>query len=248
MHRISNRLARQNAQLREAEKKSKAMQAERARLLDRTVQATEQERRRVALDLHDGPVQHLSALDLILEGVSMALPSDQSKSGSMVKKVQLRLRDEVTGLRRLMTELRPPALDERGLEAALRDHVNSVQSRSGVQCTVESTLSGRLDPAREIVLYRVAQEALTNVAKHSEASHAWLSLREVNSHVEIEIRDDGRGFDPSGLGDLAMNGHFGVLGMRERVEMAGGRWELQSSPARGTVVRAILPKESNGNG
>src|SRR5207249_8812465 len=125
------------------------LQAERASLLDRTVQATEQERKRLALELHDGPVQHLAALDLILESVGLALrPSAESKPGQLIKKVQVRLRDEVSGLRRLMTELRPPALDERGLEAALRDHVNSVQARSGVLCAVESTLTRRLDPAR----------------------------------------------------------------------------------------------------
>src|SRR5204862_2528872 len=104
---------------------------------------------------------------------------------------------------------------------ALTDHLNFVGTQSGLECSVESTLDHRLDITEETLLYRVAQEALTNVAKHAGATHAWVLLREGDGHVELEIRDDGVGFDPTRTGDLAKEGHFGLIGMRERVEMAG---------------------------
>src|SRR5213593_4582262 len=159
----------------------------------------------------------------------------------MVDRVRERLQDEVRSLRGIMRELRPSALDERGLEAALIDHMNAVKRSSGLECTVESTLEHRLDPTHETLLYRVAQEALTNVAKHASASHAWVTLRSLPGRVELVIRDDGVGFDPARIGEQVSSGHFGLIGMRERVEMAGGRWEISSGIYGGTAVRATLP-------
>jgi signal transduction histidine kinase len=140
-----------------------------------------------------------------------------------------------------MTQLRPPILDERGLEAALRDHLISTENGVQLQVSVEASLLKRLAPAQEIILYRVAQEAVGNVLKHARAEHAWLTLQERNGQVLLEIRDDGIGFDP--LLIPHSSGHFGILGMRERVEMAGGSWKLQSVPGGGTLVRASLPRE-----
>jgi PAS domain S-box-containing protein len=220
-----------------------ALQLERAKLLDRTVQATEKERKRLALELHDGPVQHLAALALKLERVGIALQRPgRADPAEIVEQIQARLGGEVADLRRMMSELRPPALDERGLEAALMDHLGAVQVQSGLQCTVHSTLDARLDPTNETVLYRVAQEALTNVAKHARAGQAWVNLRSANGQVELEIRDDGVGFDQGQIASMVREGHFGLIGMRERVEMAGGSWELISEPGTGTTVRARLPQ------
>jgi signal transduction histidine kinase len=112
---------------------------------------------------------------------------------------------------------------------------------------VEASLLKRLAPAQEIVLYRVAQEAVANVLKHAQADHAWLTLQERGGRVLLEIRDDGVGFDPFRVLD-GLNGHFGILGMRERVEMAGGSWELDSVAGGGTVIRATLPREGGSHG
>jgi PAS domain S-box-containing protein len=219
-----------------------ALESERAQLLDRTVQATEQERQRLALELHDGPLQHLAALALKLERVSLAMSRPGSADPeAMVEQIKGRLQGEVEGLRGIMRELRPPALDERGLEAALLDHLNAVQTQSGLECTVESTVGRRLGPVHETILYRVAQEALTNIARHAGARHAWVELRSTNDGVELEVRDDGVGFDHSHVAELAREGHFGLIGMRERVEMAGGTWELARAPEGGTLIRALLP-------
>jgi two-component system sensor histidine kinase UhpB len=220
------------------------LQSERAKLLDWTVLASEQERKRLAAELHDGPVQHLTALDLMMERLRLTLNGDGGLSSQLAERVQGRLREEVGGLRRMMVELRPPILDERGLEAALKDHLRVFEQQAGLECFVESKLTHRLDATRETVLYRVAQEALTNVVKHAQAKRAWVSLTQVRGDVVLEIRDDGVGFDSTNASELVPKGHYGLLGMRERVEMAGGRWEVESSPGTGAVVRALFPAEA----
>jgi signal transduction histidine kinase len=160
----------------------------------------------------------------------------------VIEQVQGSLRDEVRGLRKIMGDLRPPALDNLGLVAALQNFVVTVGRDTGLECSIDSKLEARLLPAQEIVLYRVAQEALTNVTKHADAQRIWVSLHPEDGHVVLEVRDDGSGFNTSDTDQSVSNGHFGVLGMRERVEMAGGEWELSSEPGSGTVVRARLPR------
>jgi len=221
------------------------LQAERARLLDRTVQATEQERSLIAMELHDGPIQHLSAVALKLETLGLALRRPQTSEDfrSRVRPIQERLTEEIDGLRRIMRELRPPALDERGLEAALMDHLNAIQTTTSVTCTVRSTLEGRLDSTQETVLFRVAQEAITNVVRHAGAHHVWVTLSQAPAAVTLEVRDDGVGFDAEEMPRLASEGHFGLIAMRERVEMAGGTWSIDSRPDAGTVITVSLPRD-----
>src|SRR5207344_2807591 len=98
----------------------------------------------------------------------------------------------------------------------------------------------RLEPDLETVLYRVSQEALTNIVKHARARHVWVSLGENGNGVALEIRDDGVGFRPEEAPTLVQDGHLGMIAMRERVETIGGSWELQSAPGEGTVVRAVF--------
>jgi signal transduction histidine kinase len=158
-----------------------------------------------------------------------------------IEKVQGRLREEVSDIRKMMSDLRPPALDNLGLVAALQEQLAAVGRETGLECSIDSALGTRLLPAYEIVLYRVAQEALTNVVKHAGADRVWVSLKPMDGHVVLEIGDDGAGFDPSEAANSVSSGHFGLLGMRERCEMAGGKWDLVSRAGTGTVVRAWLP-------
>jgi PAS domain S-box-containing protein len=217
------------------------LQIQRGRLLERTVQATEQERKRIAAELHDGPVQRLTAIDLKLMWIGEEVARGEVQAVGGLEGVQALLREQIQGLRVMMTDLRPPILDDRGLESALRDHLVSAEDRAKLQVSVAVALLGRLAPAQEIILYRVAQEAVANVLKHAHAEHAWLTLQERPDEVLLEIRDDGVGFDPAIVGG-ARNGHFGILGMRERVEMAGGTWEIDSAAGGGTSIRAALPR------
>ena len=226
-----------------SEEKLRVLQAERSSLLEQTVQATELERKRVAAELHDGPVQHLTAFDVKLESLrDRVARADSRGAESLVDQLQGQIRNEVGDLRKMMIELRPPMLDERGLPAALSEHLASIERDAHLACSLECDLSGRLDPAHEVILYRVAQEAMTNVIKHARATRAWVSIHEIDGRVELRVRDDGIGFDPSAISVSPMNGHFGLLAMRERVEMAGGTWHVTSGHADGTIIGAELPK------
>lgn len=207
------------------------------------LQQIEAERRRIAAELHDGPVQHFTALDLRLERVRRELSRPElAETRELVEQVQDRLRPEVADLRRLMSELRPPMLDARGLEAALRDHLLAIERHSGLRCEMDTTMDERLDPELETVLYRVAQEALTNVVKHANAREARVSLDVRDGQVVLEVRDDGVGFDPA-TAPPSKDGHFGLVGMRERVHAIGGEWMIASTPGGGTRVRATLSRQ-----
>jgi signal transduction histidine kinase len=214
-------------------------EADRRRVLDRTVQAAEQERIYIATELHDGPIQRLAVLSYDLERAKQPMLGSPA-AVARLEQAQAALSAEVQGLRELMASLRPPTLDEVGLEAALRDHVGAFARRSGVDCSVRVDLDGRLDGELETVVYRVAQEALLNVARHARASKLWLTLEAAGDQVCLEIRDDGVGFAPPPSSVLVREGHFGLAGMRERVEMAGGTWAVESRPGAGATVRAAF--------
>jgi len=125
------------------------------------------------------------------------------------------------------------------LEDAIRDRAQAITVEFGTDCAVEANLERRLAPGLETVLYRVSQEALTNVVKHAGARRARVGLFRENGTVILEVDDDGSGFEPA---QASIGGdHFGLLAMRERVEMAGGSWVVDSRPGQGTRIRAELP-------
>lgn len=215
----------------------------RRELLARTVHAAEDERSRLAAELHDGPVQRLTAVDYLLQRVRTQLrKGDTDQASALSEKAQETVRQEVASLRRIMSDLRPPVLDQRGLVEALREYAGRLGPAAGIACTVESRLEDRLAPASEIVLYRVAQEALQNVYKHSKAKSARISLQQSEDWVRLEVRDDGVGYEAM-TGPDADGRHYGLLGMRERVEMVGGRCDVFSRPGHGTRVSATLPRD-----
>jgi signal transduction histidine kinase len=217
-------------------------EAERKHLLDQTVWRAEEERIRIAAELHDGPIQRLTAVGYQLEEAALTLEVDGHHTQELLTLAQGGLYAEINELRGLMATLRPPVLDERGLGLALADQVESFQRRTGIHCTLESDRNTRIEPEIETVLYRVAQEALANVVKHSKARHVWVSLRADDDRADMQIRDDGIGFDPARASGMVDNGHFGLAGMRERVEMAGGTYGLVSAPGMGTLIRVRLPR------
>jgi signal transduction histidine kinase len=219
------------------------VESERKHLLDRTMRGVEEERTRIAAELHDGPIQRLTAVGYQLEEASMTLSAaDPEYVSELLSNAQRQLYAEISELRGLMATLRPPVLDELGLGLALADHLDIFERRTGIMCFLDSDRETRLEPEIETVLYRVAQEALINVAKHSRAYHVWVYLRTDDDRADMQIRDDGIGFDPTAVNGLTGRGHFGLAGMRERVEMAGGRYRLLSSPGGGTAIRVRLPR------
>jgi signal transduction histidine kinase len=237
----ANALDRQGENLRTAVISLRRAEDERKALLERTLRAAEEERVRIAADLHDGPIQRLSVLGYTLErGRLKAGGGDLEGALELLDRAQGDLSSEVQDLRRLMASLRPPALDQEGLEGALRDQVAAFRDRARIETEVRTELAGRPSPEVETVLYRVVQEALQNVAKHANASKVSVRVVQRNGSVELAVNDDGVGFDPRR--DMAgAREHFGLSAMREQVTMAGGQWEVASAPGRGTSVKAVLP-------
>jgi signal transduction histidine kinase len=214
-----------------------ALQQERKRAVQSVLRVTEAERSRLAAELHDGPVQQLTALLYGLELARHHVRRDSAvAAGQLLASLEEKATGEINELRRLMTQLRPPVLDELGLVSALRNQGRTFESASGVRCAIDTESELRLAPELETVLYRVTQESLTNVSKHANASKVNISLAAVDGHVRLLIRDDGVGFNPLEATALEAQGHFGLTNMRERVEMVGGTLLVDSSPGRGTTI------------
>jgi signal transduction histidine kinase len=213
-------------------------------LLGQILQATEEERTRIASDLHDGPVQQLAVLSYSTHRARRQLGRQQyDEADTVLEKIEGGLEEEVRVLRRLMADLRPPLLDNRGLEAALTEHVDSFGRDAQIVADVDIRLEQRLRPELETVLYRVVQESLNNVAKHAAARSVHIGISGADHAVKLRVVDDGVGFDTTTADRLLREGHFGLAGMRERVGLAGGQLQVQSAPGQGTTIEVDLPLE-----
>ena len=206
------------------------LEAERRRAGSAALRAQEEERARVARDLHDEVNQSLTGLLLRLEAAREAAPPELEAELAETKALANQAMRELLSLAR---QLRPTALDDLGLAAAVAGQVEQV-SRSGAISAelVEEGDFSDLDDDVQLVVYRVAQEALSNAARHSEAGRIEVGLRRAGDGVELDVADDGRGFafDESERG-------LGIAGMRERALLLGGELTIESRPGRGTTVR-----------
>jgi PAS domain S-box-containing protein len=219
--------------------------AERRRLLERVHDVQEEERRHIAIDLHDGPVQGLAMLGYKLARARVLLEAGQTgPAAALVGECEADVVGEVEALRRTLRDLRPLVLDQHGLEVALHDLAHGVRERAGLaSCRVTARLGGRrLDPATETALFRVAQQALANVADHAGASGVEVLLeRSATGEVLLRIIDDGHGFDPSHVQPAGPQLGFGLTSMRERAEAIGGRLTIRTAPGAGTTVEVRVP-------
>lgn len=207
-----------------------------AQRLRDSIGAAEAERRRWARDLHDETLQGLGATKLAL---SAALRAQPDVARGQIEGAVAQLEREITALRGIIADLRPPALDELGLEPALRTLAERVGGAGGLGVELDLTLGDRrLGAEVELISYRVAQEALTNIVKHAAATVIRVELRVTTSGLELCVRDDGRG-----LGESAAerSGGYGITGMRERAEIGGGRLRVEDDAGGGTRVALTLP-------
>jgi two-component system, NarL family, sensor histidine kinase UhpB len=220
------------------------VEAERRRLLERLHEVQEEERRRIAVDLHDGPVQGLAMLGYQLARARVLLEAGETGPAlALLGECEADVAGEVEALRRTLRDLRPLVLDQHGLEVALHDHAHAVRERAGLaSCRVTARLGGRrLAPSTETALFRVAQQALANVAEHAGATSAEVLLEATaTGGVRLRVVDDGGGFDPSHA-QTAPHLYFGLTAMRERVEAIGGRLSIRTAPGEGTTVEALVP-------
>lgn len=203
------------------------------------LEAAEEERLRIAQELHDDLAQRLAALQVRAKLVGRA--PDEERRGELIDGLRDEIRLASEHVRQIIRGLRPPALSELGLGAALRHELQRQLDDRGVERDIELvSVDGHEDRQTQVALYRVGQEAVRNAIQHADPSRIVVRLeRDGDGWLELTVADDGRGFAPEEiLGDTE---RYGVLGMRERVQAVGGRFELESEPGRGTVVRARVP-------
>ncbi|QJW95180.1 PAS domain-containing sensor histidine kinase [Frigoriglobus tundricola] len=239
----TSELARTNAALTAEIGRRERAEAERRDLQGRLTTAQEDERRRIARELHDQMGQHLTALALGLKVVKDANP-DPSPGRDQLRELQT-LTDLIgREIHVLALELRPTVLDDLGLKTALANYSDAWAERCGIAIDFQSTGmdGGRLPATVETAFYRVVQEALTNVLKHGRAKRVSVVLQRAPGHVVAVVEDDGRGFDADRDADPTGAVHpLGILGMRERMELVGGTLTIDSAPGRGTTVIARVP-------
>ena len=199
--------------------------------------AVEAERLRIARDLHDGPAQVLSNLVLEAEILERMLKRDPGAVEPALQDFRNSVRNAVADMRRFMFELRPDSLDDLGLIATLRRLTSEWQQRTGVTCRLNVTGDERrLGSELEEALYRIVQEALTNVRRHAGAREVEVNVDFGAASVGLRVRDDGAGFDAEEYEAGAVAGKLGLVGMRERAQSAGGTLEVRSRPGAGTDV------------
>ena len=204
--------------------------------LRRVVRAQEDERRRLARELHDETGQALTSILLGLK--SLEDLDDVAALGQGVAALRARVVATLQDVRRLAVELRPAALDDFGLEAALERLTAGFAEQTGLKVELESRLQDdRLPEEVETVLYRIVQEALTNIVKHAQASRVSIVITQKPGAVGAVIEDDGRGFDP----DQSVDGGIGLIGMRERVALLDGSMTIEAAPGKGTTLVIEVP-------
>jgi len=212
-------------------------------LAGRVVQAQEEERRRIARELHDEVGQTLMGLKLNLAVLEGALPDQSAALYEQLADSRALLESMMEEIRELALELRPAALDDLGLVPALRGYVDGFIKRTSLDVTsdLDATI-GRLPERMETALYRIIQETMANIVRHAAARHVQVTLRADGDEVYACVADDGRGFDPAQRLKVAMaEGHMGLLGIQERVALLRGRVSITAAPGRGTRIEIWLP-------
>jgi signal transduction histidine kinase len=211
---------------------------ENARLYEQAQgKAVLEERQRLARELHDSVSQVLYSIALNAASAAALRTSDPERAAALGRDVHELARVGLAEMRALIFELRPESLEREGLVSALHKQADAVQARHGIAVRVSVAEEPEMPLAAKEALYRIAQEALQNVAKHARAQTVELTLEQIGSEVILRIRDDGRGFDA----DRSYPGHLGLHSMRERAAAVGGALHIQSSPGQGTSVEARLP-------
>ena len=234
----------------------KQMEAERIEYLARLealsrhlVVIEERERRELASALHDRASPNLAALRILFANLSAQLahtlpPDAHAGLQPLLDDAAALLADTTAGIRELCTNLRPATLDYGGLAPALNEYLTQFRQRTGLKAAIEVAADAdtcALTPASTALCFRLVQEALTNCAKHARAGGVRIQLERDAHHIRLTVADDGVGFDLSRLGEAGSTPGLGLITMRERVELAGGRFTLRTRPGEGTEITVDLP-------
>ena len=233
-------LSIENAHLyQEAQKREKIL----GELLQQVVGAQEAERQRIARELHDATGQSLTAIALGLRGIEAMVANESPVDIKQIRELKLFGTNALGELRQLIADLRPPQLDDLGLVAALEWYIQAFEKRSSIQTDfVVKGKQVRLPSEYETVLFRITQEALTNIAKHANASHTIVKLEMYPREIQLTIKDDGIGFDPEKiLNEEGERTGWGLLGIQERTLLLGGQYKIDAAPGRGMQIRINIP-------
>jgi PAS domain S-box-containing protein len=210
---------------------------QRQRLFARLIAAQEEERLRIASDIHDDTIQAMTATSLRMQQLRRHLVDPAQIE--LLTRLEDAVRESIVRLRRLMFDLRPASLDREGLAPALRELLERLRDETRATFTLENELDSEPTGDVRTALYRISQEALTNVKKHAEASTVSVELRSVGAGCRVRIQDNGNGFDTNQLDSRP--GHLGLVSMRERAQVAGGWWRITSPATGGILVEFWLP-------
>lgn len=212
-------------------------------LLGKLAIVQEEERRLVGLDLHDGLTQTLLSANMHLSTLSAVATNLDAQSQNELNLCQTRLQDAIAELRWVVAELRPIELEDFGLVDGLRQYIAKIAQQTGWKVAYSASMSGyTFDPAMETAIFRIVQEALSNIRKHAGTDRVHVTLQTIDDTLKVEVRDWGAGFDLDHLGE---SDTLGLLGMRERAELFGGKLFIESAIGGGTCIKLSLPLKAN---
>jgi signal transduction histidine kinase len=218
------------------------MQEKLRRLSRQILSAQEEERKEISRELHDVIAQTLTGINVQLAALKTEAALNTKGLDQNIARTQQMVEKSVDIVHRFARELRPAVLDDLGLIPALQSYLKNFTARTGVRAHL-TAFAGveQLDPARRTVLYRVAQEALTNVGRHAQASRVEVVIQKLPDGVSMRIKDDGRSFAADRMLSGKGSKRLGLLGMRERLEMVGGHFDVESAAGKGTIIVAQVP-------
>ncbi|MFZ4680871.1 MAG: sensor histidine kinase [Terrimicrobiaceae bacterium] len=226
--------------------KSRNMQEELRHFSRRLLSAQEEERKKISRELHDVIAQTLTGINLRLATLRTQTTANARDLHKKIATTQKLVAKSVEIVHRFARDLRPTVLDDLGLIPALQAYMNGFMERTGIRVSF-TAFAGveKMDSARRTVLYRVAQESLTNVARHAKASQAKVTIQDHHGTVQMKIQDNGQGFEVEGAGFAKSRNRLGLLGMRERVEMIGGTFCVESAPGQPTSIIVDIPEDTH---
>jgi two-component system sensor histidine kinase DegS len=202
------------------------------------IQANDHERQLVAYDIHDGLAQYLAAAIMQFQAHDTLRENSPDKAKKAYETALELVRQAHSESRRLISEVRPPIIDEDGIETAISHLVHEQRRHGGPKIECYSDVQfGRLPAVLENAIYRIVQEALTNACKHSTSEKVTVSMTQEGQDVRLEVRDWGIGFNAESVEE----GHFGLEGIRQRVRLLGGRLTIETAPGSGTLIRVVVP-------
>jgi two-component system sensor histidine kinase UhpB len=217
-------------------------------LSERAINAQEEERREIALTLHDDTGQILTMLIINLELLEDQLPVDAAVLKSKLQVARDLAQQSLASLRKIVYGLRPTILDDLGLVPAIRWVARTYLEESGIHTEVIASEDlNPLSPQMTSTLFRICQEAINNILRHAQANNARISLNQQNCEIRLRVEDDGVGFDVAQASEQAISlQHLGLLGIQERAQLVGGRISLESTPGKGTCLMVLVPVLESG--